>query len=45
MDIPAVLAAAPSAEFGVIEFDAYAGDIFDGLAASLDYLRGLGAAE
>lgn len=45
MDIPAVLAAAPSAEFGVIEFDAYAGDIFDGLAASLDYLRGLGEAE
>ena len=44
MDIPAALAAAPSAEFRVIEFDAYAGDIFEGLAASLGYLRDLGSA-
>ncbi|WP_147915786.1 sugar phosphate isomerase/epimerase family protein [Ruania zhangjianzhongii] len=40
MDVPAVLAAAPDA-LRVIEFDAYAGDIFEGLAASLAYLRGL----
>ena len=39
MDIPAVLAAAPRA-LRVVEFDAYAGDIFEGLAASLAYLRG-----
>ncbi len=40
MDVPAVLAAAPDA-LRVIEFDAYAGDVFDGLAASLAYLEGL----
>jgi sugar phosphate isomerase/epimerase len=34
-----VLAAAPDA-LRVIEFDAYAGDIFDGLAASYAYLNG-----
>ncbi|WP_022918863.1 sugar phosphate isomerase/epimerase family protein [Ruania albidiflava] len=39
MDIPAVLAAAPTA-LRVVEFDAYAGDVFDGLAASLAYLEG-----
>ncbi|MEV4704236.1 TIM barrel protein [Actinoplanes sp. NPDC049316] len=36
-----VLAAAPHA-LRVIEFDAYAGDIFDGLAAGLAYVRGQG---
>lgn len=44
MDVPAVLAAAPDA-LRVIEFDAYAGDIFEGLAASLAYLRGMSPAE
>lgn len=41
MDIADVLAAAPTAR-PVIEFDAYAGDIFDGIAASLAYVRTLG---
>lgn len=44
MDVPAVLAAAPDA-LRVIEFDAYAGGIFEGLAASLAYLRGMSPAE
>lgn len=34
-----VLAAAKSLEVGVVEFDDYAGDIFDGVAASLAYLE------
>lgn len=38
MDIPAVLAASPRA-LRVIEFDDYRGDPFDGIAASLAYLR------
>lgn len=42
MDIPAILAAAPQA-LSVLEFDAYAGDIFEGLAAGIRYLEGLGA--
>jgi sugar phosphate isomerase/epimerase len=33
------LAAAPSTEFAVIEFDHYAGDIFDGIQGSVDYLN------
>ena len=33
------LAAAPSTEFAVIEFDHYAGDIFDGIQASVAYLN------
>ncbi len=37
--VDAVLAAAPDA-LRVIEFDQYAGDIFDGLAASLAYVSG-----
>ena len=37
------LAAAPSTEFGVIEFDHYAaGDIFDGVAASVEYFHAHG---
>lgn len=40
MDIPAVLAAAPSA-LRVIEFDDYRGNPFDGIAQSLAYLRSL----
>jgi sugar phosphate isomerase/epimerase len=38
MDVPAVLAAAPHA-IRVLEFDAYVGDPFDGLAASLAWLQ------
>ncbi|MFJ3956663.1 sugar phosphate isomerase/epimerase family protein [Arthrobacter sp. NPDC090010] len=41
VDLPAILAACPSLEVGVIEFDDYAGDIFEGLAASLAYLESL----
>jgi sugar phosphate isomerase/epimerase len=39
-DVPlaAALAAAPSVEYAVIEFDGYAGDIFDGVAASRAFL-------
>ena len=37
MDVPAVLAAAPAA-MRVLEFDDYAGDTVDGLAASLAYV-------
>jgi hypothetical protein len=33
------LAAAPSTEFGVIEFDHYRGDIFDGIQGSVAYLN------
>jgi len=37
------LAAAPEVEFGVIEFDHYAGgDIFDGISASVDYFHAHG---
>lgn len=39
-----VIAAAPSAEYVVIEFDTYNGDVFDGIAASHAYLRSLGLA-
>jgi sugar phosphate isomerase/epimerase len=34
-----VIAAATSLEVGVVEFDDYSGDIFDGIAESLAYLR------
>jgi sugar phosphate isomerase/epimerase len=34
-----VIAAAKSLEVGVVEFDDYAGDIFDGIAQSLAYLQ------
>jgi len=44
MDIPAVLAAAPDA-MRVLEFDDYAGDTVDGLAASLAYVKNLEAGE
>ena len=37
MNIPAVLAAAPGA-VRVLEFDAYRGDVFDGLAESMAYV-------
>jgi sugar phosphate isomerase/epimerase len=35
-----VIAAAQSLEVGVVEFDDYSGDIFDGIAQSLGYLQG-----
>ena len=38
VDVPAILAAAPDA-LRVIEFDAYAGDVFDGIAQSLAWLK------
>lgn len=41
MPLEAILAAAPNAR-PVLEFDAYAGDLFDGVAASLAYVRTLG---
>jgi sugar phosphate isomerase/epimerase len=39
IDIPSVLGAAPALEVAVIEFDDYAGDVFDGIAKSLNYLK------
>ncbi|WP_244248207.1 sugar phosphate isomerase/epimerase [Rathayibacter sp. VKM Ac-2801] len=42
MDVPAILAAAPQA-LPVLEFDAYAGDIFEGLESAHRYVSGLGA--
>lgn len=38
VDIPAILAAAPHA-LRVVEFDGYAGDIFNGITASLAWLK------
>ncbi|HEX3925859.1 MAG TPA: TIM barrel protein [Streptosporangiaceae bacterium] len=43
LPIPAVLAAATGLEAGVVEFDDYAGDVFDAVAQSLRYLDGLAA--
>lgn len=43
MDIPALLAAAPWIETGVIEFDDCASDVFDGIDRSLQYLDQLDA--
>jgi len=42
-DLPAVevVAAAGALEYPVLEFDAYAGDIFDGIAASYAYATGV----
>jgi sugar phosphate isomerase/epimerase len=40
-----VIAAAASLEVGVVEFDDYAGDIFDGIAQSLAFLNNNTAAE
>jgi hypothetical protein len=34
-----VIAAAKSLEVGVVEFDDYSGDIFDGIAQSLAFLQ------
>lgn len=40
--LDAALEAAPDAEFAIIEFDHYAGDIFEGIAAGISYLNGKG---
>ncbi|QHF25307.1 TIM barrel protein [Rathayibacter sp. VKM Ac-2804] len=42
MDVPAILAAAPQS-LAVLEFDAYAGDVFEGLASGRRYVSELGA--
>ncbi|NYE96232.1 sugar phosphate isomerase/epimerase [Psychromicrobium silvestre] len=39
VDIAAVLAAVPALQVGVVEFDDFRGDIFEGLAQSLAYLK------
>lgn len=39
MPLAETLAAASAAEYGVIEFDEYSGDVFEGLATSLNRLR------
>jgi hypothetical protein len=44
MDVPAIMAAAKSLEVAVIEFDDYAGDIFEAMAESLTYVSTLTAA-
>ncbi|WP_193104495.1 sugar phosphate isomerase/epimerase [Brachybacterium sp. FME24] len=39
MDVPAILAAAPWLETGVLEFDGYSGDIFEAVSRSLTQLN------
>jgi sugar phosphate isomerase/epimerase len=41
MPVPEIIAAATAAELGVLEFDDYAGDLFDGIAAGFEYAKGL----
>lgn len=42
MPVAEIVAAAGSAELGVLEFDDYAGDVFEGLAAGAAFAAGLG---
>jgi sugar phosphate isomerase/epimerase len=42
MPVAAILEAATAAELAVLEFDAYAGDLFEGLATGLAFAGGLG---
>jgi hypothetical protein len=42
MPVAAILAAAPAVELAVLEFDDYAGDLFEGLAAGRAFANGLG---
>jgi sugar phosphate isomerase/epimerase len=42
MPVAAIVEAATAAELAVLEFDDYAGDLFEGLAASLAFANGLG---
>ncbi|GAA4442143.1 sugar phosphate isomerase/epimerase family protein [Phytohabitans houttuyneae] len=39
LPIDEIIATTPQVEAGAVEFDEYAGDIFEGIAASFDYLR------
>ncbi|MCY1243216.1 hypothetical protein D9M72_562210 [compost metagenome] len=39
IDLASVLGAVPALEVAVVEFDDYTGDVFDGIAASLKYLK------
>jgi hypothetical protein len=41
MPVSALLAASQSLELGVVEFDDYAGDIFQGIQQSLKFLEGI----
>jgi protein-tyrosine-phosphatase/sugar phosphate isomerase/epimerase len=41
MPVPAILRAAPAAELAVLEFDDYAGDVFEGIATGYGYVTGL----
>ena len=42
LPLAAYIAAAPALEYAVIEFDHYRGDIFDGIAQSVSFLRSNG---
>ncbi len=42
MPVAEIVAAATAAELAVLEFDDYAGDLFEGLAASVAFAHGLG---
>ncbi|WP_258575064.1 sugar phosphate isomerase/epimerase family protein [Streptomyces shenzhenensis] len=42
--LAAALDAAPHAEYAIIEFDHYDGDIFEGIATGISYLKGKGIA-
>jgi sugar phosphate isomerase/epimerase len=42
MPVEEIVAAAGAAELGVLEFDDYAGDVFEGLAEGFAYATGLG---
>jgi len=41
LPVPEIVAAATAAELGVLEFDAYRGDLFEGIAAGFEYARTL----
>jgi hypothetical protein len=42
MPVPEILAAASAVEIGVLEFDDYGGDLFEGLAAGLAFASAQG---
>ncbi len=42
LDMPAILAAAPQAEFAIVEFDSFDGDLFAEVGTSATYLRSIG---
>lgn len=43
LDFAAILESAPHAQYAVIEFDTFEGDIFEAISNSYTYLKGLGA--